>query len=123
MNGASGKIARRYREGDGTVSGPASVLPVAGNFRSAPYTATAVDSTIPGRILPTTEPMPGKFDAPRKFPPPPNGVPMRTHIRRRDVVARQAKVRTRGTDERKLRERLPTYVARCGPAGRNTADP
>ena len=31
--------------------------------------------TIPGRILPTVEPMPGKLDAPEKFPPPPNGVP------------------------------------------------
>src|SRR5256885_9630790 len=34
-----------------------------------------VESTIPGRILPTTEPMPGKKDALPKFPPPPEGVP------------------------------------------------
>ena len=36
-----------------------------------------VDSTMPGRMLPTGEPMPGKFDAPPKLPLPPNGVPMR----------------------------------------------
>src|SRR5256885_16079842 len=34
-----------------------------------------VESTTPGRILPTVEPMPGKKAAPPKFPPPPKGVP------------------------------------------------
>ena len=34
-----------------------------------------VESTIPGRILPTTEPMPGKFDAAPKFPLPPVAAP------------------------------------------------
>src|SRR6267142_999727 len=36
-----------------------------------------VDRTMPGRILPTTEPMPGKLDAAPKLPLPPKGVPMR----------------------------------------------
>ena len=36
-----------------------------------------VESTIPGRMLPTEDPIPGKFDAAPKLPLPPNGVPMR----------------------------------------------
>src|SRR6266550_4830273 len=36
---------------------------------------TRVVKTIPGRMIPTGDPMPGKNDAPEKFPPPPNGVP------------------------------------------------
>src|ERR1041385_7224454 len=36
-----------------------------------------VVSTIPGSMLPNTEPTPGKFDAAPKFPLPPDGVPSR----------------------------------------------
>src|SRR6266545_5152845 len=67
MKGASGKYAGEMVNVAGTVIG--SVVAVAGTTR--------VESTIPGRMLPTTEPIPGKFDAAPKFPLPPNGVPSR----------------------------------------------
>ena len=43
----------------------------------AVHGSTVVDSTMPGRMLPYTEPMPGKFDAAPKLPLPPVGAPMR----------------------------------------------
>src|SRR6266496_115960 len=67
MNGASGKYAGEMVNVAGTVIG--SVVAVAGTTR--------VESTIPGRMLPTTEPMPGKFDAAPKLPFSPDGVPSR----------------------------------------------
>src|SRR6185369_8158448 len=67
MNGASGKYAGATVNVVGTVIG--RVRAVAGRV--------VVASTTPGRMLPTGEPMPGKFDALPKLPLPPNGVPMR----------------------------------------------
>src|ERR1044071_9709799 len=67
MNGASGKYVGAIVYRLGTV--------IAWNVKFAGIVWFA--STIPGRMLPTTEPMPGKFDAEPKLPLPPNGVPMR----------------------------------------------
>src|SRR6267142_4912289 len=67
MNGASGKYAGATVKVAGTVI--ASVVAVGGTTR--------VDSTIPGRMLPTVDPIPGKFDAAPKLPFPPSGVPSR----------------------------------------------
>src|SRR6266550_2688702 len=65
MNGASGKYEGAIVERRGATI--ARVVAVGG--------ITCVVSTTPGRMLPTGDPMPGKNDAPEKFPPPPNGVP------------------------------------------------
>src|SRR4029078_6987579 len=67
MNGASGRYDGAIVNVVGTVIG--RVRAVAGRV--------VVASTMPGRMLPTGEPMPGKFDALPKLPLPPNGVPMR----------------------------------------------
>src|SRR6266550_1353329 len=65
MNGASGKYEGAIVERRGATI--ARVVAVGG--------ITCVVSTTPGRMLPTGDPIPGKNDAPEKFPPPPNGVP------------------------------------------------
>src|ERR1051325_2343050 len=67
MNGASGKYAGAIVNKSGTV--------IAWNVRFGGI--TRVVNTMPGRMLPTGEPIPGKFDAAPKLPLPPNGVPMR----------------------------------------------
>src|SRR6266498_4032481 len=66
MKGASGKYAGEIVK----VAGAITALngPVGGTVR--------VDSTIPGKMLPTTEPMPGKLDAAPKWPLLPDGVPI-----------------------------------------------
>src|SRR5687768_10344191 len=66
INGASGKYDGNIEKVSGTVSGL--------NVRFAGITRVA--NTIPGKMLPTTEPIPGKFDAAPKFPLPPVGVPI-----------------------------------------------
>src|SRR5919197_4481458 len=66
MKGASGRYAGWVVNETGTVIGRVSA--VAGR--------TPVASTTPGRMLPPGEPMPGKFDAaPKRPPPPPVGGP------------------------------------------------
>src|SRR6266508_1585000 len=65
MKGASGKYAGEIVKSAGTVI--RLNVKVAGSV--------VVESTIPGRMLPTTDPMPGKFDAAPKFPFSPDGVP------------------------------------------------
>ena len=67
---------------------------------------------MPGRMLPTGEPMPGKFDAPPKVAIATNRRADAAHKRRRDGIAGQAKVWTSRADKRKLSERLAAYVAR-----------
>src|SRR6266498_2251726 len=66
MNGASGKYAGEIVNSAGTVI--RLNVNVAGSV--------VVESTIPGKMLPTTEPMPGKLDAAPKLPLPPNGAPI-----------------------------------------------
>src|SRR2546421_5201154 len=65
MNGASGKYDGVTVKETGTSIG--SVNAVGGS--------AVVASTMPGRMLPTGEPMPGKLPAAPKLPPPPEAGP------------------------------------------------
>src|SRR5882672_2219916 len=79
MNGASGKYDGAIVNVAGTITCDSGLAFTGG--RQLPVNAVhgsiTVDSTMPGRMLPTGEPIPGKFDAAPKLPLPPLGVPMR----------------------------------------------
>ena len=66
MNGASGKYA-------GAVVNVSETVRTL-NVRFAGIVRVA--STIPGKMLPIGDPMPGKWEEEPKFPPPPVGTPM-----------------------------------------------
>src|SRR6266545_3772507 len=101
MKGASGKYAGEIVKSAGTVI--RLNVKVAGSV--------VVESTIPGRMLPTTEPIPGKFDAAPKFPFSPDGVP--SWLTNGGAMALPVNPKfTRRADERKLPERLSAHVAR-----------
>src|SRR5882762_2618152 len=110
MNGASGRYAGAIVKVLATVS----VLNVAfgGIVR--------VVSTMPGRMLPTAEPMPGKLDAAPKLPLPPNGVPIR--LTNGGAIALPVKPKfgpVAPMNGNCLKGCPPTLQG--GPAGRNTA--
>src|SRR6185503_5828281 len=79
MKGASGRYDGAIVKVVGTMNGDCEFAFTGGlQFPvKAVHGNTVVASTMPGRMLPTTEPMPGKFEAVPKLPLPPNGVPIR----------------------------------------------
>src|SRR6185436_20596029 len=79
MKGASGKYDGAIVNVVGTITCDCG-LAFAGGLQfpvRAVHGSIVVANTMPGSMLPTGEPIPGKFDAVPKFPLPPNGVPMR----------------------------------------------
>src|SRR5258705_11692426 len=82
--------------------------------------STAVAKTIPGRMLPTGDPIPGKFDADPKLPFPPNGVPMR--LTNGGAIALPVKPKFGPVPPIKGNCRKPwPPTLHGGPAGRKTA--